>query len=306
MIDTRQHPGERTCHRPAAQRPAARRRPAPRPRAPREPRGRRRARPARGSASWSSLLGRLAAAASTPRLVDPFFWGEPRRLADAQSTWFTDGTSAGLARPTRSSSPCEEAVLGFVIGVVLGVVSGIALGRIRLPRRAASPVHQGRELDPAHRPRLDLHRRLRPRHRVEGPPRRRAGVLRRLLQRLPGRPRGRPQPHRQRPASSARSRWQVTRARRAPVGVHLDPRQPARQLRLRPHRRHRRRVPRRRPGPRPADPHAQNTFDVNGVLAAMVIMAVIALVAEGPHHRAREAPAALAAARRPTEAQPST
>ena len=71
------------------------------------------------------------------------------------------------------------------------------------PRRRARPVHQDRQRDPAHHPRLDLHRRVRPRHVPEGAARRRPRVLHRLLQRLPRRARGRPEPRRERARCSA-------------------------------------------------------------------------------------------------------
>ena len=74
----------------------------------------------------------------------------------------------------------------------------------------------------------------------EGPARRRAGVLHRVLQRLPGRPRGRPEPGRQRPG--ARRLTAAGRpARDDPLGADLDHRQPAHRVRLRHHRRPRRR-----------------------------------------------------------------
>ena len=130
--------------------------------------------------------------------------------------------------------------------------------------------------------------RLRPRAESKVAARRRAGVLRRLLQRLPGHPRGRPQPHRQRPhprrlrgRSPARSScpsaftWILASLHvsfgfaliGAIVGEFLG-----------------------------ADKglgllisSAQGTFDANGVWAAMVIIAVVALIAEGSSPRWRSA-----------------
>ena len=75
--------------------------------------------------------------------------------------------------------------------------------------------------------------------------RRRPRVLRRVLQRVPGRPRGRPRPRRERP--HPRRITVAGRApRRPPLRAHLDHRQPARGLRVRDHRCHRRGVPRAR------------------------------------------------------------
>ena len=63
------------------------------------------------------------------KVVDPFFWGEPKGVWQTLVDWFTVGTSQGsLGRQILIT--LEEAVMGFVIGSVLGVVCGIALGRV--------------------------------------------------------------------------------------------------------------------------------------------------------------------------------
>jgi NitT/TauT family transport system permease protein len=62
--------------------------------------------------------------------IDPFFWGQPSGVLDELRTWVTDGTSQG-SLGDQVLVTLKEAVLGFVIGVVLGVVCGIALGRVR-------------------------------------------------------------------------------------------------------------------------------------------------------------------------------
>lgn len=60
--------------------------------------------------------------------IDPFFWGQPSGVWDTLRTWVTEGTPQGsLAEQILVT--LQEAVYGFVIGVVLGVVSGVALGR---------------------------------------------------------------------------------------------------------------------------------------------------------------------------------
>ncbi|TML99556.1 MAG: ABC transporter permease [Actinobacteria bacterium] len=64
-------------------------------------------------------------------VVDPFFFGEPSRIVSQLSNWVQHGTQAGSLWE-QVFVTLEEAVLGFVIGVVLGVVCGIALGRIQL------------------------------------------------------------------------------------------------------------------------------------------------------------------------------
>ncbi|EWS99960.1 ABC transporter permease [Intrasporangium oryzae NRRL B-24470] len=72
------------------------------------------------------------------KIVDPFFWGEPRGVwADLQD-WVTVGTSQG-SLGDQILVTLEEAVLGFVIGSILGIVFGIALGRIHLLSEIFAP-----------------------------------------------------------------------------------------------------------------------------------------------------------------------
>jgi NitT/TauT family transport system permease protein len=71
-------------------------------------------------------------------VVDPFFFGEPSKIAVQIKDWVANGTQAGsLFEQVRVT--LTEAVLGFVIGVVLGVVCGIALGRIQFLADVFSP-----------------------------------------------------------------------------------------------------------------------------------------------------------------------
>jgi NitT/TauT family transport system permease protein len=60
--------------------------------------------------------------------VDPFFWGQPSGVYDQLKVWIRDGTAQG-SLSQQISVTLQEAVLGFLIGVALGVVCGIALGR---------------------------------------------------------------------------------------------------------------------------------------------------------------------------------
>jgi NitT/TauT family transport system permease protein len=62
------------------------------------------------------------------RHVDPFFWGQPSGVWDQLYTWITVGTPQG-SLGEQILVTLQEAVYGFVIGVALGVVLGIALGR---------------------------------------------------------------------------------------------------------------------------------------------------------------------------------
>jgi NitT/TauT family transport system permease protein len=72
------------------------------------------------------------------KVVDPFFWGEPKGVWASIYDWFTVGTSQG-SLGTQVVVTLEEAVLGFVIGSILGVVFGIALGRVQLLSELFAP-----------------------------------------------------------------------------------------------------------------------------------------------------------------------
>jgi NitT/TauT family transport system permease protein len=63
-------------------------------------------------------------------VIDPFFWGQPSGIWAQLVTWFTQGTAQGSLWE-QIAVTIEEAILGFVIGAVLGVVFGIVLGRNR-------------------------------------------------------------------------------------------------------------------------------------------------------------------------------
>ena len=64
-------------------------------------------------------------------LVDPFFFGQPSGIWSQLVTWVERGTAQGPLWE-QIAVTLEETVLGFVIGVVLGVIFGVALGRNRL------------------------------------------------------------------------------------------------------------------------------------------------------------------------------
>lgn len=72
------------------------------------------------------------------KVVDPFFWGEPRGVWADLYDWLTVGTSQG-SLGDQILVTLEEAVLGFVIGSILGVVCGIALGRVRILSELFAP-----------------------------------------------------------------------------------------------------------------------------------------------------------------------
>ncbi|WP_329048303.1 ABC transporter permease [Amycolatopsis sp. NBC_01488] len=89
---------------------------------------------------WFVYAARLAVAvivvggwqlAAGAGIVDPFFFGQPSQVVAQIVDWAQHGTSVGPLW-TQAWVTLEEAVLGFAIGVVLGIVLGIALGRIRV------------------------------------------------------------------------------------------------------------------------------------------------------------------------------
>jgi sulfonate transport system permease protein len=64
-------------------------------------------------------------------LLDPFFFGQPSKIVEQMWSWASTGTEAGSLW-VQIGVTMEETVIGFVLGVVLGVVCGIALGQVRL------------------------------------------------------------------------------------------------------------------------------------------------------------------------------
>jgi NitT/TauT family transport system permease protein len=75
---------------------------------------------------------------ATRNWIDPFFYSRPSRIWDRLVGWFTTGTSAGPVW-TQIWVTLEEAVTGFVIGSLAGVVLGILLGRARFLADVAAP-----------------------------------------------------------------------------------------------------------------------------------------------------------------------
>jgi len=64
-------------------------------------------------------------------LVDPFFFGQPSGIWNQLVLWVQRGTAQGPLWE-QIVVTLEETVLGFIIGVVLGVIFGVVLGRNRL------------------------------------------------------------------------------------------------------------------------------------------------------------------------------
>ncbi|MFF4490175.1 ABC transporter permease [Streptomyces sp. NPDC001544] len=66
---------------------------------------------------------------SRAKVIDPFNFSMPSQIWDQISTWVMHGTAQG-SLGEQIWATLQEALLGWVIGVVAGVLFGIALGRI--------------------------------------------------------------------------------------------------------------------------------------------------------------------------------
>jgi NitT/TauT family transport system permease protein len=71
-------------------------------------------------------------------LLDPFFFGRPSLIVVQIRDWIRDGTEAGPLW-TQVWVTLQEALLGFAFGVVAGIVCGIALGRVRILSKIFGP-----------------------------------------------------------------------------------------------------------------------------------------------------------------------
>ena len=76
--------------------------------------------------------------ATSVGIIDKFFWGQPSGIWAQLVTWVTQGTAQGPLWE-QIAATLEETVLGFVVGVVLGVVFGVVLGRNRFLSDVLSP-----------------------------------------------------------------------------------------------------------------------------------------------------------------------
>jgi len=80
----------------------------------------------------------LLTSVGNPPLIDPFFWGQPSGIWQQLVTWVTHGTAQGPLWE-QIAITLEETILGFAIGVVFGVVFGVVLGRNRFLSDLLSP-----------------------------------------------------------------------------------------------------------------------------------------------------------------------
>ena len=72
------------------------------------------------------------------KIVDPFFFGQPSGIVSQAWDWVRHGTSFGSIW-LQISTTMEEAVLGFLIGVACGVIVGVLLGQVRFLSEVLSP-----------------------------------------------------------------------------------------------------------------------------------------------------------------------
>jgi len=69
--------------------------------------------------------------ASDTELIDPFFFASPSAIADRLYEWVTEGTSEGPLW-YHLWVTMEESLIGFFAGAIAGVITGVALGRNRM------------------------------------------------------------------------------------------------------------------------------------------------------------------------------
>ena len=72
------------------------------------------------------------------KIVDPFFYGQPSGIVKKIGTWVQHGTGFGSIW-VQISTTLEEAVFGFLIGVAAGVIAGVLLGQFRFLSDVLSP-----------------------------------------------------------------------------------------------------------------------------------------------------------------------
>jgi NitT/TauT family transport system permease protein len=67
---------------------------------------------------------------TSAKIVDPFFWGQPSGVVRQLGDWARHGTEYGSIW-LQIWITMKEALLGFLFGVVSGVVTGVLLGQVR-------------------------------------------------------------------------------------------------------------------------------------------------------------------------------
>jgi NitT/TauT family transport system permease protein len=72
------------------------------------------------------------------KIVDPFFWGQPSGIVKQLNDWVNQGTAYGSIW-LQIWTTMKEAVLGFVYGVIAGVATGVLLGQVRFLAEVLGP-----------------------------------------------------------------------------------------------------------------------------------------------------------------------
>jgi len=75
---------------------------------------------------------------TSAKIVDRFFWGQPSGIVAQLNGWVRHGTAYGSIW-LQIWTTFKEAVLGFVFGVITGVIVGVLLGQFRFFSEVLSP-----------------------------------------------------------------------------------------------------------------------------------------------------------------------
>ena len=75
---------------------------------------------------------------TSAKVVDKFFWGQPSGIVAQLDDWVRHGTAYGSIW-LQIWTTFKEAVLGFVFGVAAGVIVGVLLGQFRFLAEVLSP-----------------------------------------------------------------------------------------------------------------------------------------------------------------------
>ena len=84
------------------------------------------------------IVGGWQLLADNKFIIDPFYWGKPSGIVTQLKNWFSTGTQFGSIWQ-QIWTTLQEALLGFVYGTISGVVVGLLLGQSRLASDVASP-----------------------------------------------------------------------------------------------------------------------------------------------------------------------
>jgi NitT/TauT family transport system permease protein len=75
---------------------------------------------------------------TSAKIIDPFFWGQPSGIVRQLNDWARHGTAYGSVW-LQVWITFKEAAFGFVVGVTAGVLAGVLLGMFRFLADVASP-----------------------------------------------------------------------------------------------------------------------------------------------------------------------